>query len=138
MEEDDLLKEIFTKYKNIAVYGMSKNQTKPSHSVPAYLHSKGYTIIPVNPTADEILGLKSYSGLMDVEETIDVVEVFRPSEQIPDVVKEAIERKKGRGDIAVIWLQDGIYHDEAKKLAEQAGIIVIQDRCMYRDHKRFF
>jgi predicted CoA-binding protein len=117
---------------------MSKNPTKPSHTVPAYLSSKGYTIIPINPTADNIMGLKSYSNLIDVQEKIDILEVFRPSEQVPDVVREAIERKKQKGDIAVIWLQDGIYHDEAKKRAEESGIKVIQDRCMYRDHRRLF
>lgn len=137
METHELIKDVFTKYKNIAVYGMSKSPTKPSHTVPAYLQTQGYTIIPINPTADEILGLTCYSNIMDVEETIDVLEVFRPSEKVPAVVEEAVERRKQRGDIAVIWLQDGIYHDEAKKRAEQAGIAVIQDRCMFRDHRQF-
>ena len=137
METHELIKEILTKYKTVAVYGMSKSPTKPSHTVPAYLHTQGYTIIPINPSADEILGLKSYKNIIDVEDKIDILEVFRPSEKVPDVVKEAIERKKQKGDIEVIWLQDGIYHDEAKKLAEQEGITVIQDRCMFRDHRQF-
>lgn len=138
MDMEQLLKKVFTQYKVIAVYGMSKNPAKPSHTVPAYLYSKGYTIIPINPTTDNIMGLKSYHNLIDVKEKIDILEVFRRSEEVPEVVKEAIERKKQKGDIAVIWLQDGIYHDEAKKSAEKEGITVIQDRCMYRDHRKLF
>ena len=136
MIRDEDIKDIFKKYRTIAVYGMSKSQEKAAHYVPAFLSKKGYAIIPVNPTADEILHLHCYARLIDIAEQIDILEVFRPSAQVPDVVKEALDRKKARGDIEVIWLQDGIYNEEACKLAEQAEIIFIQDRCMMKEFKR--
>ena len=136
MIRDEDIKDIFKKYRTIAVYGMSKNEEKAAHYVPSFLLGKGYAIIPVNPTADEIINLKCYAGLKDIAERIDILQVFRPSAQVPDVVKEALDRKKARGDIEVIWLQDGIYNEDARKLAEQAGIIFIQDRCMMKEFKR--
>jgi hypothetical protein len=136
MIRDEDIKDIFKKYRTIAVYGMSKNKEKAAYYVPSFLLGKGYAIIPVNPTSDEIINLKCYAGLKDIAERIDILQVFRPSAQVPDVVKEALDRKKARGDIEVIWLQDGIYNDEARKLAEQAGIIFIQDRCMMKELKR--
>jgi uncharacterized protein len=136
MIPDAAIREIFTRYRSIAVYGMSQSEEKPAHHVPVFLLSQGYVIIPVNPSADYISGLKAYACLRDIPERIDVLEIFRPSAQVPDVVREALERRQERGDIAVIWLQDGIYHEEARKRAEQAGITVIQDRCMMREHKR--
>ena len=136
MIRDEDIKDIFKKYRTIAVYGMSKNEEKAAHYVPSFLLGKGYAIIPVNLTADEIINLKCYAGLKDIAEQIDILQVFRPSAKVPDVVKEALDRKKARGDIAVIWLQDGIYNEEACKLAEQAGIIFIQDRCMMKEFKR--
>jgi len=136
MLTDKDIQGILEKYHSIAVYGMSKSEEKPAHYVPAFLLSKGYAIIPVNPSTDSIINLKSYASLKDIPERIDVLEVFRPSAQVPDVVREALERRQERGDIAVIWLQDGIYNEEARKLAEQAGITVIQDRCMMKEFKR--
>jgi predicted CoA-binding protein len=136
MITDYMLKDIFKKYRTIAVYGMSKSREKAAHYVPAFLLGKGYAIIPVNPTADEIINLKCYSGLKDIAQQIDILQVFRPSAQVPAVVQEALDRKKARGDIKVIWLQDGIYNEEARKLAEQAGITFIQDRCMMKEFKR--
>jgi predicted CoA-binding protein len=138
MITDKDIKEIFEKYRTIAVYGMSKNQEKPSHYVPAFLHAKGYTIIPVNPSADEIINLKCYSSLKDIPVNVDIVEVFRPSDQVLDVVNEALERNKEKKDIFIIWLQEGIYNNEAKKLAEDAGLIFVDSRCMYKDYKHIF
>jgi hypothetical protein len=97
---------------------------------------QGYKIIPINPTKDQIMELKSYKSLLDVEDEIDVVNVFRRPEYAIDVVKEAIERKKKRGDIKAIWLQEGIVNDEAKKLAEENGFLFIQDKCMFKEHLR--
>ena len=138
MDTDRLLREILTKYRNIAVVGMSKNPEKPAHSVPAYLASQGYNIIPVNPSAGRILDRRSYPSLKEVEESVDVVEVFRPSDQALDIVKEAIERRKERKDIKVIWLQEGIENEEAKRLAEREGITFVQNRCMYKEFRRLF
>jgi predicted CoA-binding protein len=135
MTEEEKIKQIFS-FKNIAVVGMSDNPEKPSNRVPAYLMKQGYKIIPINPTKDEIMGLKSYKSLLEVEDEIDVVDVFRRPEQVLEVVRDAIERKKQRGDIKAIWLQEGIVNDEAKRLAEENGLLFIQDKCMFREHLR--
>ncbi|KJR41589.1 CoA-binding domain-containing protein [Candidatus Magnetoovum chiemensis] len=134
--DDVLLKEIFTTYRNIAVYGMSKNPVKPANMVPSFLYSKGYNIIPINPAADSILGKKPYPNLLEVEENIDLVEVFRRSKDALDVVKQAIERKRTRGDIKAIWLQSGIINEEGRELAQNEGIRFVQDRCMYTEYLR--
>lgn len=128
-------KPIFDKYRTIAVYGMSTNPAKASNEVPALLESAGYNIIPINPVAQEIDGKKSYPKIADIPDKIEILNVFRPSEQALDVVKEAIERKKEKGDIYVIWLQEGIVNDEAKKLAEENGIEFVQDRCMKKEYQ---
>jgi predicted CoA-binding protein len=138
MDTTELLRDIFTKYHTIAVYGMSKNPAKAAQLVPAFLFSKGYTIIPVNPSADMILNRRCYHSLKEVEEHIDIVEVFRPSEEALSIVQEAIERKREKGDIAVIWMQEGIQNEEAKMLAEENDIIFIQDHCMFKEYNHVF
>ncbi len=127
-------KYIFENYKTIAVYGMSKHPAKASHSVPAFMHKHGYKVIPINPKVDSILGLQAYTNLSAVPDEIDILNVFRPSEQVPEIVKEAVERHNSRGDIKLIWLQEGIKSDEAKALAEDNGIEFIQNRCIYKDY----
>jgi uncharacterized protein len=131
------IKEIFEKYKTIAVYGMSKNPAKAANYVPAYLRGQGYNIIPINPTANEIDGLRCYPKLADVPDKIEILNVFRPSEDALDAVIEAVERKRTKGDIELIWLQEGIINDDAKLLAETNGIAFVQDKCMLKEHKRF-
>jgi len=136
MEKDSHTDEQIKKFyslKNIAVVGMSKNPEKAAHYVPKYLGEKGFNIIPVNPTATEILGKKSYPTLLDVPVSIDVVDVFRPSDQVRPVVEEAIKVKP-----KVIWLQEGIHNHEAEILAEKAGIEVVFNRCMLAEHRRLF
>ena len=136
MEKDSHTDEQIIKFyelKNIAVVGMSKNPEKAAHYVPKYLAEKGYNIIPVNPTADEILGKKCYSELSDIPYHIDIVDVFRPSEQVMPVINEAIKLKP-----KVIWLQEGIHNIEAESLAQKAGIEVIFNRCMLAEHQRLF
>jgi uncharacterized protein len=129
------IKEIFEKYKTIAVFGMSTNEAKPSHYVPVFLLNHGYNIIPINPVASEIAGQKVSKNILDIPENIDILNVFRPSNQVLEVVEEAVERKKARGDIDLIWLQEGIVNDEAKKLAEANGIEFIQDKCMLKEYR---
>lgn len=119
--------------KNVAVVGMSKNEEKAANYVPKYLLENGYNIIPVNPTADSILERKCYPGLQDVPEQIDIVDVFRPSEQVMPVIQEAIKKKP-----KVIWLQEGIHNEEAENLAKSAGITVVFNRCMLAEHQRLF
>jgi hypothetical protein len=138
MENTDSIRDVFEKYHTIAVYGMSKNPAKVAYQVPAFLLSKKYNIIPVNPGADMILNRPCYHTLKEVEEHIDIVEVFRPSEEALSVVHEAVERKKEKGDVAIIWLQEGIQNEKAKTLAEINGIIFIQDRCMFQEYNRVF
>lgn len=132
------IKEILENYKKIAYYGISTNPAKPAYRVPAFMQSQGYEVIPINPHAEEILGKKVYKSLMDVEEEIEILDVFRPSDQTVEVVKEAIERKKARGDIKVIWLQLDIKNEEAKKLAEDNGFIFVQDKCLHIEYANHF
>ena len=134
----ELLRNIFERYKTIAVYGMSRDPGKAAQWIPSFLHSKGYNIIPINPYADKIIDRKAYHRLEEVQEHIEVLEVFRPSSQVPGVVKEAVERKKKKGDIYVIWLQSGIRSDEARQLAEGSDIVFVEDRCMYVEFRRIF
>ncbi|MBI5375384.1 MAG: CoA-binding protein [Candidatus Schekmanbacteria bacterium] len=132
------LRKIFEKSKTIAVYGMSKNPDKPAQLVPAYFVSQDYNVVPINPSADEIIGIKCHKNLSDISERIDILDVFRPSEEAVEVVKEAIERRKIKGDIDVIWLQEGIVSDTARELAEKEGIIFIQDKCLYKEYVKVF
>ncbi len=129
---DDEIKQIFS-LKNVAVIGMSKNQEKAAHYVPKYLSQNGYNIMPVNPTADEILDKKCYPSVEDIPEPIDIVDVFRPSDQVLPVVQQAIKKKP-----KVIWLQEGIHNVEAEELARKEGIKVVFNRCMLAEHQRLF
>ncbi len=129
---DEEIKEIFS-LKNVAVVGMSKNEAKAAHYVPKYLSENGYNIIPVNPTADQILDKKSYHSLNEIDQDIDIVDVFRPSDQVLPFVQEAIKKKP-----KVIWLQEGIHNSEAEELARKEGIKVVFNRCMLAEHRRLF
>ena len=130
---DDDIRKIYS-LKNIAVVGMSKNQEKAAHYVPKYLIDNGYNVIPVNPTATEILERKCYPSLLDIPGTVDVVDVFRPSDQVLPVIEEAVKIKP-----KVIWLQEGIHNIQAEEVARKAGIpIVIFNRCMLAEHQRLF
>jgi uncharacterized protein len=132
---DEELKEILEQNKTIAVIGMSGNPEKDAHRIPKYLKEHGYRVIPVNPTATEILGEKAYKKLSDVPGSvkIDVVDVFRPSEDVPNYVDEVIQRKP-----KVFWLQLGIENEEAEEKVASAGIRVVFDRCMKAERERLF
>jgi predicted CoA-binding protein len=123
--------DILKTSKTIAVIGMSKNPEKDANSIPAYLIQKGYNVIPVNPSADEILGRKSYKKLSDIPGEIDIVDVFRPSEDVPNYVDEVIAKKP-----KVFWLQLGIRNDQAGAKVAEKGIIAIQDLCIMQEHKK--
>ena len=127
---DQQIREILS-LTRVAVVGMSKHSSKAAHYVPKYLFDNGYDITPVNPTTDEILGRKCYDSISEVDEEIDVVDVFRPSDQVLPVIQEAIKKKP-----KVIWLQEGIHNAEAEELARQSGIKVIFNRCMLAEHQR--
>jgi len=127
---DEQIRDILSLNK-IAVVGMSKNPSKAAHYVPKYLFDNGYDITPVNPYSDEILGKKSYNSVSDVVGDLDIVDVFRPSDQVLPVIREAIKKKP-----KVIWLQEGIHNLEAEELARSAGIKVVFNRCMLAEHQR--
>ena len=131
IEDADDLRRILG-YDRVAVVGASTSYEKAAHIVPAYLQRHGYELRPVNPTATEIFGERAYDSLSDVAEPIDVVEIFRPSEEVPGIVEEALDR----GDVKAIWMQPGIRNDEAARTAEAAGVDVVQDRCMKVEHGR--
>ncbi len=135
---DQELKRIFEQYKTIAVIGMSSNPDKPARRVPAFFLARKYNVIPVNPFHEKILGRKTYPDLLSIPEEIDVVNVFRPSRDIPAVVEQVLKRLDERGDVKVLWLQEGIRNDEAVKPVLERGIPVIQDRCMYKEYIRLF
>ncbi|OYR41322.1 CoA-binding protein [Halorubrum sp. Ib24] len=120
----------------IAVVGCSTTTGKAAHDVPAYLQRHGYRIVPVNPFADEVLGEPAHDELADVDAEIDIVNVFRPSEEVPEILDAVRERHAARGDAGAAWLQLGITHDEAAAAAEADGITVVQDRCMKIEHGR--
>jgi len=129
---DEEIKQIFS-LKKIAVVGMSRHTTKAAHFVPKYLAEQGFDITPINPNTDEILGEKSYPSLSSIDHPIDIVDIFRPSEQVLSVVQDAIKLKP-----KVIWLQEGIHNSEAEELARSNGIMVIFNRCMLAEHQRLF
>ena len=124
----------FYDLKNIAVVGMSKNEGKAAHYVPKYLIRHGYNVIPVNPTSGEIQGRKSYPTVSNVQDKIDIVDIFRPSEDVQAVVEDAL-KKEG---IKVIWMQEGIYSKEAEHMAREKDIEVVFNRCMLAEHERLF
>ena len=117
--------------KKVAVIGMSKHQEKAAHFVPKYLSENSFDIIPVNPNSDKILNKKCYKEINDIKADIDIVDVFRPSEDVLPFVKEAIKKKP-----KVIWLQEGIHNEEAENLAREHGIDVVFNRCMLAEHQR--
>jgi uncharacterized protein len=130
MGRDAVLKEILLSAKTIASVGLSSNPNKESYQIGSYLKAQGYRLIPVNPTASEILGEKSYPDLLSVPEKIDVVQVFRKPEDVPPVVDDAI-----KAGAKVIWMQEGIVHEEAAGKAREAGLQVVMDTCMRVAHR---
>jgi len=127
---DEQIRDILS-FKKVAVIGMSKHSSKAAHYVPKYLSDNGFDITPVNPTANEILGKKCYDSVSEIDGEIEIINIFRPSEQVLQFVEEAIKKKP-----KVIWLQEGIHNFEAEELARKAGIKVVYNRCMLAEHRR--
>jgi uncharacterized protein len=124
--------EILESVRTIAVVGLSSKRYRPSYGVAEYLKLSGYRIIPVNPEETEVLGEKCYPDLDSVPGEIDVVDIFRRSEFVPEIVEAAI--RKGA---KVVWMQEGVIHEEAASRAREAGLAVVMDRCILKDHRRF-
>lgn len=121
-------------FKNIAVVGMSRDPVKAAHFVPKYMIERGYNIIPVNPSANEILGKRTYAKVSDIKSQVDMIDVFRPSEDVHSVVEDSV-KKPG---VKVIWLQEGIHNAEAEKMALDNKINVVFNRCIMAEHMRLF
>jgi predicted CoA-binding protein len=132
MTQDEVA-DLLKKAKTIAVVGLSSSPLRPSYGVAAYLQAQGYRIIPVNPTIKGALGEKAYASLTEVPEKIDIVDVFRRSEFVPGVVDEAIKLK-----LPAIWLQEGVSHRQAADKARKAGMFVMMDRCILKEHRKRF
>jgi predicted CoA-binding protein len=134
----NVIKEILEKYRVIAVVGLSKEPGKDSHRVSAYLKQCGYRIIPVNPFANKVLGEKSYPSLLEIppeiQKTIEIVDVFRPAEDVPPIMEQAIKLKQKNGKPFVFWMQLGIVNKEAAEAGRHAGLTVIMDKCLMIEH----
>ena len=129
----DEIGDLLKRSKNIAVVGLSSSPLRPSHGVSAYMQTQGYRIIPVNPEIHGALGEKAYRSLLDVREKIDIVNIFRRPEFVPEVVDQAIQLK-----VPVIWMQEGVIHELAAEKARQAGIFVVMDLCILKEHRARF
>ena len=127
---DDQITDILS-LRTVAVIGMSKHSSKAAHYVPKYLIDNGYDVTPVNPTAEKILNISCYDSVSEIEGPVDIIDVFRPSEQISFIIRDCIEKKP-----KVIWLQEGIHDFESEELARKAGILVVFNRCMLAEHMR--
>ena len=125
------ISEILRASRTIAVVGLSAKRYRPSYGVAEYMQRAGYRIIPVNPHETEVLGEKCYPDVESVPEPIDIVDIFRRSEYVPEIVESAI--RKGA---KVVWMQEGVIHEEAARRAQEAGLEVVMDRCILKDHRR--
>ena len=129
-DQADRITEVLQSAKTIAVVGLSSSPLRPSYGVAAYLQSHGYHIIPVNPTIKGALGEKAYPSLRDVPEKIDIVDIFRRPDNVPPIVDDAIAIQA-----PVIWMQEGVVHEEAAAKARAAGIFVVMDLCILKEHR---
>lgn len=141
MAKDDV-KEILAKYRTVAVVGLSRDPSKDSHRVAEYLQGQGFRIIPVNPTTDEVLGEKSYKSLLEIpaeiQKTIEIVDIFRPSADVQPIVTQAVKLKERYDKPYVVWMQLGIINEKAAEAAREAGITVVMNRCMMQEHRKLF
>jgi predicted CoA-binding protein len=131
--QSDPITDLLRRSKTIAVVGLSCNPLRPSHGVSAYLQSHGYRIIPVNPNIEECLGQTAYASLLDVPEKIDIVNIFRRTEFVEEVVDQAVQLK-----VPAVWMQEEIIQEKAAAKARQAGIFVVMDRCILKEHRNRF
>lgn len=131
--QDDPITRLLKNSKVIAVVGLSSNPLRPSHGVSAYMQSQGYLIIPVNPQIESVLGENAYPSLLQVPEKIDIVDIFRRPEFVEEVVDQAIQLL-----VPAIWMQEGVIDEKAAEKARAAGIFVVMDRCILKEHRARF
>ena len=129
----DVIAELLKRAKTIAVVGLSNSPLRPSHGVSAYLQTQGYRIIPVNPNIHGALGEKAYASLLDVPDKVDLVNVFRRPEYVEEIVSQAIQLK-----VPAVWMQEGVINERAAEKARQAGIFVVMDQCILKEHHARF
>jgi len=128
--QSDPITELLKLAKTIAVVGLSNDPMRPSYGVTAYMQNQGYRIIPVNPRIESCLGEKAYGSLLDVPEKIDIVNIFRRREFVEEIVDQAIQLK-----VPAVWMQEDVFHEDAAAKARKAGIFVVMDRCILKDHR---
>mgnify|MGYP005809536907 CR=1 FL=1 len=128
--EADQITDLLKHARNIAVVGLSDNPLRPSYGVAAYMQMHGYRIIPVNPTIGEALGEKAHVSLLEVPEPVDIVDIFRRSEYVAEIVDQAIAKR-----VPAIWMQETVVDERAAEKARQAGIFVVMDRCILKEHR---
>jgi len=133
LPQSDPITDLLKRARTIAVVGLSNSPLRPSHGVSAYMQTHGYRIIPVNPQIHGSLGERAYPSLLDVKEKIDIVNIFRRPAYVEEVVDQAIQMK-----VPVIWMQEGVVHEKAAQKARQAGIFVIMDTCILKEHRARF
>ncbi len=131
--QNDRIADLLHRAKTIAVVGLSDNPARPSYGVSAYMQKQGYKIIPVNPQVTSVLGEKSYPSLLEVPEKIDVVDIFRRPEFVDEIVEEAIQLK-----IPAVWMQEQVINEPSAEKARNAGIFVVMDRCILKEHRARF
>jgi len=134
------IREILERYKTVAVVGLSRDRTKASYVVAEYLKSHGFRIIPVNPFVDEVLGERSFKSLLvmpeDLQKSLQIVDIFKPSTDVPPIIEQTVQLKKANGAPYVVWMQLGIVNEQAAETAREAGLLVVMDRCMRIEHQR--
>ncbi len=131
--QSDPIADLLRRSKTIAVVGLSSNPLRPSHGVSAYMQTHGYRIIPVNPNIANCLGQKAYRSLLEIPQKIDIVNIFRRSEFVEEVVDQAIQLK-----VPVVWMQEDVINEKAAEKARKAGIFVVMDRCILKEHRARF
>jgi|ERR1700719_158747 len=131
--QPDPITDLLERTKTIAVVGLSNDPWRASHGVSAYMQSQGYRIIPVNPQIESSLGERAYPSLLDVPEKIDLVNIFRRPEFVEEIVDQAIQLK-----VPAVWMQEDVIHENAAEKARQAGILVVMDRCILKEHRARF
>jgi hypothetical protein len=131
--KSDPITELLKQAKAIAVVGLSSDPLRPSHGVSVYMQSQGYRVVPVTPLIDSCLGEKAYASLLEVREKIDIVNIFRRPEFVEEIVDQAIQLK-----VPAIWMQEDVIHEKAAEKARRAGIFVVMDRCILKEHRARF
>jgi hypothetical protein len=139
---DEVSEMILSRYRNVAIVGLSDDPSRPSYGVAEYLKDHGYRIVPVNPNVSAVLGEKSYKSLLEmcveIQRTIEIVDIFRRSEDVLPIVEQAVKLKSTFDVLRVVWMQLGVVNEPAAKLARKVGLIVVMDRCMRQEHQRLF